>query len=78
MAQQAWRLPLPVLVPWGHELPSVSWGAHQGWAACRSRWGPVQLGGGCLVLEPVSDVEDSKCLQRATPSGSAVAWPPFT
>lgn len=55
-------------------------GARQGWAACRSRWGPVQLGGGRLLLEPVPDVENSKCLQRATPSwssGRAVPWPPL-
>ena len=55
-------------------------GARQGWAACHSRWGSVQLGGGRLLLEPVPDVENSKCLQRATPlrsSGRAVPWPPL-
>lgn len=35
--------------------------ATQGWADCRSRWGPVQPGGGCLLLEPVPDVENCEC-----------------
>lgn len=59
------------LVSWGlgawvavGEGLSVAGRALQGWATGCSRWGPVQLGGGCILLESVPDMENRKCLGR--------------
>lgn len=64
----------------GAQAPLCVLGSTSGLGCFHSRWGPVQLGGGCLLLEPVPDMENSKCLQRATSlwrSGHAVLWPPL-
>lgn len=64
--------------PWGLTGPPGVWVSMAVLGRLPSRWSPVQLGGGGLLLEPVLDVEDSKCLHRAAPSptsGSASPWP---
>lgn len=62
------------LVPWGLGCEGLAaWVPYARGSLClggnfragllHSRWGPVQLGGRCLLLEPVPDMENCKCPQ---------------